>query len=118
MRQPVASSQNSTIALMARGRRARFHSMITAKKSANKVNRINLNGVTYDFRDKFTGLLSRRSGCIVGPRTERYHAVQTGVPKTRPGSTWRNSTARVAVSFQPRAGATRVTGGAVTCWHQ
>ena len=99
------------------GARARFHSTIAAKKSANKVNRINLNGVTYVFRDKSTGLLSHRSGRIAGSWTERYHAVQTGVPKTEsraaPGGT---GSIAAAASFQPRVGAMRVTGGAVTCW--
>jgi len=49
--QPAESSQKMAIVQKRRGRRARFHITIAAKKSANKVNRINLDGVTYVFRD-------------------------------------------------------------------
>src|ERR1700761_7654601 len=69
--QPAASSQKKATVQTARGRRAPFHSTIAAKKSANKVNRINLNAVTYVFRDKSTGLLWRRTGCIASSWTER-----------------------------------------------
>jgi hypothetical protein len=48
---PAETSQKKAMVQKARGRRARFHITIAAKKSANKMNRINLDGVTYVFRD-------------------------------------------------------------------
>jgi hypothetical protein len=48
--QPAASNQKKMTPATASATRPLGHSRIAAKKSANKVNRINLNGVTYGFQ--------------------------------------------------------------------
>src|SRR5258708_1092215 len=69
--QPADSSQKSARVTMAIVARSRFNSTNAAKKSANKVNRINLNGVTYHFRDNPHSRYRTGTGGIVGTWRER-----------------------------------------------